>query len=73
MSHDHTQPDPRATRSGRGNGAGTSAGTGSSGSKAKRSWWRAPRRTWIKRVVWTVVGFLALGLVRLPAPASPAR
>ena len=61
MSHDHTQPDPRATRSGRGNGAGTSAGTGSSGSKAKRSWWRAPRRTWIKRVVWTVVGFLALG------------
>jgi hypothetical protein len=61
VSHDHTQPDPRATRSGRGNGAGTSAGTGSSGSKAKRSWWRAPRRTWIKRVVWTVVGFLALG------------
>ena len=61
MSHDHTQPDPRATRPGRGNGAGTSAGTGSSGSKAKRSWWRAPRRTWIKRVVWTVVGFLALG------------
>ena len=28
----------------------------------KRGWWRAPRRTWIKRILWTFAGAVGLGV-----------
>ena len=52
MSHDPTRPRARA--------ALTRAQV--RGATAKRPWWRAPRRTWIKRILWTFVGAGALGV-----------
>ncbi|MGB2701704.1 MAG: transglycosylase domain-containing protein [Candidatus Phosphoribacter baldrii] len=52
MSHDPTRPRARA--------ALTRAQV--RGATAKRPWWRAPRRTWIKRILWTFVGAGALGM-----------